>query len=93
LSEIVRHGCEEGLLDRAGLLVVGDIGCGAYLFLIRGLIVLIAAALLGCLAGLVLHRIGLAGLIPLLRLIRLVLLCHGAAPDISRRFFVRVQRC
>jgi len=35
----------------------------------------------------------LAGLIALLRLIRLVLLCHGAAPDISRRFFVRVQRC
>jgi hypothetical protein len=63
-----------------------------WLFLIRGLIVLVAAALLGGLAGFVRHLVGLAGFIALL-LIRLGLLCHDAAPDISRRFFVRVQRC
>jgi hypothetical protein len=40
------------------------------------LVVLIAAALLGRLAGFVRHRIWLAGLIALLRLIRLVLLSH-----------------
>jgi hypothetical protein len=62
--------------------------------LVRGLIVLIGAALLGRLAGFVWHRIGLAGLVALLWLIRLVLLCHcQLLPYISRRFIVRVQRC
>ena len=51
----------------------------------------IAAALLG-LAGFIRHRIWLAGLVALLRLIRLVLLCHNTRSSISRRFFVRVQR-
>jgi len=53
--------------------------------------VLVAAALLG-LAGFIRHRIRLAGLVALLRLIRLVLLCHNTRSSISRRFFVRVQR-
>jgi hypothetical protein len=55
--------------------------------------VLVAAALLGCLAGFIRHLVGLAGFVALLLLIRLSLLCHGTAPDISRRFFVLVQRC
>jgi len=60
--------------------VEGVDGC---LFFVGGLIVL--ATLLRRLTGFVGHRIGLTGFISLLRLIRLILLCHGNAPDISRR--------
>jgi hypothetical protein len=62
------------------------------LFLIRGLILLAATALLVPLTGLIRHRIGLAGLVALLRLIRLILLCHVSSPDYQRRLFMRVQR-
>ena len=48
--------------------VVRNVGC-EWLFLIRGLIVLIATALLRCLAGFVRHRVGLAGLVALLALL------------------------
>jgi hypothetical protein len=47
------------------------------LFLVGGLILLAASALLCPLAGFVRHRVGLAGLVALLRWIRLILLCHG----------------
>jgi hypothetical protein len=73
--------------------VLSEMSLADCLFLVCGLIVLVAAALLRGLAGLVRHGVGLAGLFALLLLIRRVLLCHGAAPDISRRFFLRVQRC
>jgi hypothetical protein len=63
-----------------------------YLFLIRGLILLAAAALLVPLTWFVRHRVGLTGLVPLLRLIRLILLCHVSSPDYQRRFFLHVQR-
>ena len=56
---------------------------------------LIAAALLG-LARLNRHRIRLAGLVALLRLIRLILLCHdkySSAISISRRFPRARQPC
>jgi hypothetical protein len=62
------------------------------LFLIRGLILMAATALLIPLTGLVRHLIGLAGLVALLRLIRLILLCHVSSPDYQRRFLLRVQR-
>lgn len=65
-------------------------GC---LFFVSRLIVLAAAALLlRGLTRLILHRIRLAGFRSLLRLVRLVLLCHVILLMISRRFFVRVQR-
>jgi hypothetical protein len=83
---------EEGPSSLTGLPVVEDVGCGR-LFLIGGLVVLSAAALLRGLAGLVRHLVGLAGLVALLLLIRLVLLSHGIAPGISRRIFLRVLRC
>jgi hypothetical protein len=54
------------------------------LFFIGGLVVLATATLLGV-AGFVRHRVGLAGLVSLLLLIRLILLCHRIAPVISRR--------
>jgi hypothetical protein len=63
------------------------------LFLIAGLNVLAAAALLGLLAWLAGHWIWLRGLAPLLRWIRLILLCHSYFSSISRRYFVRLQRC
>jgi UPF0716 family protein affecting phage T7 exclusion len=64
-----------------------------YLFLIRGLILLAAAALLLIpLTGFVRHLVGLAGLVTLLRWIRLILLCHVSSPGYQRRFFLRVQR-
>ena len=52
---------------------------------------LVATALLR-LAGFIRHRIRLAGLVALLRLIRLGLLCHNTRSSISRRFFVHVTR-
>jgi hypothetical protein len=63
-----------------------------YLFLVRGLILLPAAALLIPLTGFVRHLVGLTGLVSLLRWIRLILLCHSNSPDYQRRFFLRVQR-
>ena len=57
-----------------------------YLFLIRGLILLAAAAgLLRPLAGFIRHLVGLAGLVALLRWIRLILLCHFSSPGYQRR--------
>ena len=53
---------------------------------------LIAAALLG-LARLNRHRIRLAGLVALLRLIRLALLVHTLPSSYQQALFVRVQRC
>ena len=47
------------------------------LFLVGRLILLAAAAVLGPLTGFVRHLVGLAGLVALLRWIRLSLLCHG----------------
>src|SRR5258708_6187262 len=55
-------------------ITVGD------LFLVGGLILLAAAALLCSLAGLIRHRVRLAGLVALLRWIRLILLCHSSSP-------------
>jgi hypothetical protein len=64
------------------------------LLLVAGLNVLLAAAtLLRLLARLAGRWIWLTGLVALLRWIRLILLCHITSPSISRRFFVRVQRC
>jgi hypothetical protein len=54
------------------------------LFLIRGLILLSARGLLGPLTRFVRHLIGLAGLVALLRRIRLILLCHNSSPDCRR---------
>lgn len=54
---------------------------------------LVAAALLR-LAGFIRHRIRLAGLVTLLRLIRLILLIHNSTfPRNQQTLFVRVQRC
>jgi hypothetical protein len=53
------------------------------LFLIRGLILLAAAALLVSLTWFVWHRVRLAGLVTLLRLVRLIRLCHVSSPDPS----------
>jgi hypothetical protein len=53
------------------------------LFLIRGLILLAAAALLVSLTWFVWHRVRLAGLVTLLRWVRLILLCHVSSPDPS----------
>jgi hypothetical protein len=61
------------------------------LFLIGGLILLAAAALLGPLAGFVRHLVGLTGLISLLRWIRLILLCHNIAPVSASAFHLRVR--
>ena len=58
------------------------------LLLIRGLILLAAGALLSPLAGFVRHRVGLAGLVALLRWIRLILLCHVSSPDHQRALLV-----
>jgi hypothetical protein len=57
------------------------------LFLVWGL--LPAAALLGTLAGFVRHLIGLSGFIALLRLIRLILLCHDMCSSYQQA--LRVQ--
>src|SRR5258705_11510447 len=54
------------------------------LLLIRGLILLSARGLLGPLTRFVRHLIGLAGLVALLRRIRLILLCHNSSPDCRR---------
>jgi hypothetical protein len=63
------------------------------LFLIGGLILLAAAAgLLGSLAGFVRHLVGLAGLVSLLRWIRLILLCHNVAP-VSASGFICTSDC
>jgi hypothetical protein len=48
-----------------------------------------AAALLGTLAGFVRHLIGLSGFIALLRLIRLILLCHDMCSSYQQA--LRVQ--
>jgi hypothetical protein len=55
-----------------------------YLFLIRGLILLAAAALLVPLTGFIWHLVGLTGLVSLLRWIRLILLCHSSSPGYQR---------
>jgi hypothetical protein len=55
-----------------------------HLFLIRGLILLATAALLVSLTWFVWHLIRLAGLVTLLRWIRLILLCHVSSPDYQR---------
>jgi hypothetical protein len=54
------------------------------LFLIRGLILLAAAALLVSLTWFVWHLVRLAGLVTLLRWVRLILLCHVSSPDHQR---------
>ncbi|HEY1995169.1 MAG TPA: hypothetical protein VGG81_12250 [Edaphobacter sp.] len=73
----IRKPAQTGGLSDGKTLTLAD------LFLIRGLILLAATALLVPLTGFIRHLIGLTGLIALLRLIRLILLCHVSSPDLS----------